>query len=87
MSDIEPRSINKLRKKKKKQSEIQKKGIKSLPAAIFGAIFLTYFMFKLAYILISFEGLPPGILIFTLFEALLFTFGGVFIMGYGCDEN
>ena len=92
MSNIEPRFVKKLRKKKQNHSKNKKKGVKSLSAAILGAFFLTYFMFKFVYILIQFEGFPPNNRLyrlwwFALIENLLFGSAGLGLITYGISVS
>ena len=99
MSNIEPKVVNKLREKKRKREmkarlkkHNQKNGIKSLPAAILGMIFVVYFGFKFVYILMDFEGLPPTkgffqLFWFALFENLLFIFSGILLLIHGMSMS
>ena len=92
MSNSEPRAIRKAREKKKKKLNSDNKNIKSLPTAILGSLFVSYFMFKVLYLLIQFEWLPPTsglyqLFLIPLFENLLFISAGAFLFTYGMSTT
>ena len=92
MSNSEPRAIRKAREKKKKKLNSDNKNIKSLPTAILGSLFVSYFMFKVLYLLIQFEWLPPTTGLYQLFwiplfENLLFVSAGAFLFTYGMSTT